>query len=271
MTRQFRHRAGLLAAWLAVGALGAGCDINVGDGGFNIGLATSKAVDTWTRTYTVADGGSFEVVNGNGAIEASQGTGPTVEVRAERTAKASTDEAAKALLAKIEIVETVKADSVRLETKAPKTFGTGGAEVKYVIKIPPGLSLRARTSNGHITLTALANHVEASTTNGSVRGDGLAGAVTAETTNGGITLTVVKLDAGGLRAETTNGGVTVELPSDAKADVSAHVTNGSIGLDNLKLEAVGDQSRRHVEGTLNGGGARVELSTTNGGIHLAGK
>ena len=104
-----------------------------------------------------------------------------------------------------------------------------------------------------------------------MRGDGLAGAVTAETTNGGITLTVVKLDAGGLRAETTNGGVTVELPSDAKADVSAHVTNGSIGLDNLKLEAVGDQSRRHVEGTLNGGGARVELSTTNGGIHLAGK
>ena len=100
MTRQFRHRAGLLAAWLAVGALGAGCDINVGDGGFNIGLATSKAVDTWTRTYTVADGGSFEVVNGNGAIEASQGTGPTVEVRAERTAKASTDEAAKALLAR---------------------------------------------------------------------------------------------------------------------------------------------------------------------------
>ena len=68
--------------------------------------------------------------NGNGAIEATQATDGKLTVHAERIAKASSDEAAKQLLAKIEIVESVKPDAVRLETRAPKGFMRGGAEVK---------------------------------------------------------------------------------------------------------------------------------------------
>jgi DUF4097 and DUF4098 domain-containing protein YvlB len=95
--------------------------------------------------------------------------------------------------------------------------------------------------------------------------------VSATTTNGGVNLTLAKLGDGGIRAETTNGGMSIEIPSDSKADITAHVVNGGISVDNLKLETVGDQSRRRVEGRINGGGAHIELSTTNGGIRLAGK
>ena len=35
----------------------------------------------------------------------------------------------------------------------------------------------------------------------------------------------------------------------------------------IKLEAT-EQSRRHIEGTLNGGGVAIELRTTNGGIRV---
>jgi Toastrack DUF4097 len=271
MPRLSRGRAALVAGLYLAGSAVSACDVNLGDSGFNVGMASGRASDTWTRSYTVSAGGRVEIINTNGTIEVSQGTGPAVEVTAERIAKATTDAAAKDLLAKIEIVETAKPDSVRLETKTPRTFGPGGAEVKYTLKIPVGLHVRTQSTNGRITLTKIANDVEATTTNGGVRGEGLTGTVQASTTNGGVELTVARLAAGGLRAETTNGGVAVELPSDSKADISAHVTNGGIGVENLTVVATGEKNRRHLEGKLNGGGPLVELSTTNGGIRLAGK
>jgi putative adhesin len=258
------------AACVAAALLASACDVNLGNGDFSVGMASGRASDTWDRTYTVSPGGRIELQNGNGGIEVTQASDGKVSVHAERIAKASSDEAAKQLLAKIEIVETVKPDAVRLETRAPKGFVRGGAEVKYSIKIPAGLALDVRNTNGTITLTGLANAIEASTTNGGIHGDGLAGTLSASTTNGGVDLALTKL-GDSLTAETTNGGMSIQIPADSKADVTAHVVNGGISVENLKLETVGTQSRRRVEGRVNGGGARVELSTTNGGIHLAGK
>jgi hypothetical protein len=86
-----------------------------------------------------------------------------------------------------------------------------------------------------------------------------------------VRLALSGLGKGGLRAETVNGGVNLEMPRDAKANISAHVVNGGLGVDNLQLETIGEQTRRRVEGKLNGGGPPIELGTTNGGIHLTGK
>ena len=58
------------------------------------------------------------------------------------------------------------------------------------------------------------------------------------------------------------------VPESAKADVSASCTNGGISVaPDLKLE-VTEQSRRSLEGRLNGGGTPIELHTTNGGVRL---
>ena len=127
----------------------AGCDLNVGDGNFNIGLASGRATDTWTRTYTLSEGGTIEVVNQNGPITVEpQPVGGQVEVRAERIARSSSDEAAKELLKKIEIREDVSSTRVRIETRAPKTWGRDGHEVKYFVKAPAGVFIAARSTNG---------------------------------------------------------------------------------------------------------------------------
>ena len=258
------------AACVAAALLASACDVNLGNGDFSVGMASGRASDTWDRTYTVSPGGRVELENGNGAIDVTQATDGKLSVHAERIAKASSDEAAKQLLAKIEIVENVKPDAVRLETRAPKVM-RGGAEVKYSMKVPAGLAVHVTNTNGTVTLTGLVNAVDANTTNGGIHGENLSGTVSATTTNGGVNLTLAKLGDGGITAETTNGGMSIEIPSDSKADVTAHVVNGGIGVENLKLETVGDQSRRRVEGRINGGGPHIELSTTNGGIRLAGK
>jgi Putative adhesin len=262
-------RAAAVASCLVFALAGSGCDISLGDGGFGIGLAGQSA-DTWTRSYTVAGGGRFEVVNVNGLVQVEPGAGPAIEVRAERRAKATSDEGARELLGKVEMREDVKPDAVRLEAKLPKTF-RGGVDVKFFVKVPAGINVIARTVNGGIKLISVPNDVEASTTNGGVEADQVSGTLRISTTNGGVRLSLNGLGKGGLRAETVNGGVNVELPKEASANLSAHAVNGGLGVDNLQLEVIGTQSRHRLEGKLNGGGPPIELGTTNGGIHVTGK
>src|SRR5262245_13165294 len=68
---------------------------------------TGRATDEWKRSYPMAAGGEFQIVGANGSVEIQGGSGSTVEVRAERVARASSDAAARELLPRIEIREDV--------------------------------------------------------------------------------------------------------------------------------------------------------------------
>jgi hypothetical protein len=71
-----------------------------------------------------------------------------------------------------------------------------------------------------------------------------------------------------VRATTTNGSVTLLLPETARADLSASCTNGGIDVSAVKVDAMGEQTRRRVEGRMNGGGTPIQLRTTNGRIRV---
>jgi hypothetical protein len=259
-------------AVLAAAAATAGCEMNVGDGNFNMGLASGRATETWTRSWTVAAGGRLELRNTNGGItvQAAAPGGP-LEVKAERIARSSTDEAARDLLKKVEIHEEATAERVLVETRAPKTWGRDGLEVKYTVMLPAGIRLDVRNANGGIEIHGVSAAAAVRTTNGGIKGDGLSGPLEARTTNGGIDVALTAM-TGPVTLETVNGGISLELPAATPADLAARVTNGGIHLDDaLKFEAVGERNRRSVQGKLNGGGARVEVSTTNGGISVHAK
>jgi hypothetical protein len=264
-----RFRFQLFPALLALALAGAACDVNVGEHGFSMDLAAGKAQNEWTRTYTLDGGGQFEVVNVNGTINASPATGSEVEVRVERIAKASNDDAARELLKKIEIAETVSAGRVRLETKAPRqNFGRSGHEVRYWVKVPKGLGVNFETVNGGVRLENLDGQIAASTTNGGVRGAGLRGTVRASTTNGGVEITMAAV-TGEIELETTNGGIRLQLPEDTKANLEARCTNGGITVgEGWGSYEASEKSRRRVSATLNGGGPRVSAETTNGGVRI---
>jgi hypothetical protein len=267
-------RTSLLAVCLAaVGLAEAACDVRAGDGNFAIGLASGRASDEWKKTYTVTPGGRFEIKNGNGRVTIEQSADDsTIDVRAERVVKASSDEAAQDLLKKVEIREDVKPDSVRIETKGPQNWGRTSLEIRYFVKVPKSIKVEARTTNGGVQLNGIGNEVTASSVNGGIKGDGLSGHVDANTTNGGVEIELASVPDAGVKLETVNGGVQLHLPKTAKADISAHVVNGGIHIDeSLSLESTSEKSRRNVEGRLNGGGSRIDLATTNGGIHVTGR
>jgi len=257
---------GLLLAALAVAL--SGCDVMVGMGGFG---GKEIARDQWTRSYPLAAGGQLEIVNANGAIETDAADGNTVEVTATRSARAATVEAAKEVLQKVEIQEETPAGGVRLTVKAPSALVGGQVNIEFKVKVPRTAALRLVNSNGRITVIGAQGAVKAEVSNGSVTGRGLTGPVDASTTNGSVSIDVDAVAEGGIKLATTNGGVQLMIPSGAKADLQAACTNGGVNVSNLTLQNRGEQSRRRVEGALNGGGPRIELGTTNGGIKITGK
>ena len=66
---------------------------------------------------------------------------------------------------------------------------------------------------------------------------------------------------------TTNGSIKVYFPESLRADVEARTTNGSVRTD-FPIEVRGEFSKRRLKGKINGGGGRIVLHTTNGGIKI---
>ncbi|RPJ78477.1 MAG: hypothetical protein EHM13_14575 [Acidobacteria bacterium] len=228
---------------------------------------SGKAQESWSRTYPIAPNGRIELSNTNGLVEVLATNGQQIEVRAERIARANTDEAAREVLKELQIKEDVTGDVVRLETVLPKAGGMRrGGEVRYYLKVPATVSVKVHNTNGQVRVDGVTGAVVAETTNGGVRGVNLGGDVEASTTNGGVELEVRDLARNGVKADTTNGGITLFVPENVKAQFRATTRNGGISLSGLTVD--GENGRNLVEGTINGGGPRISLGTTNGGIRV---
>ena len=246
------------------------CDVKVNDKGLSLNLGRATATDEWTRTYDLAAGGRLEIVNGNGLIEASGSDERMVEVRAERRARAGTEEEAAQLLKKVEMREDVSATRVKIEARAGEgvTGFRNSFDVQYHVRVPDGLTVSFKTSNGGIRLQNVDGQIIAVTTNGGITGNGLSGSVEMETVNGGVQADLSAV-TGDVKVATTNGGVRLDLPADVKANLDASCVNGGISIDDqFKVDTSGGDSRRRVSAALNGGGPRISAATVNGGIRI---
>jgi hypothetical protein len=258
----------MLAALLTLTLAGsAACDLAMVD-------FREQASERWSQTYELEPGGRFELRNVNGRIDVQPSEGRAVEVVAEKIARGATPEAAKDALGRVRIEESVTPQVVRIETQTDRTDGvfsrTGNVSVRYTVRVPAGTHLDVRTTNGGIELGGVRGPATLSATNGGIRARDVAGPLDARTTNGGLDIDLVTVDDGGVRLSCTNGGIDVRLPADARASIDARITNGGISTGSLRLETI-ESSRRRLDATLNGGGPRIEIRGTNGGIALSAR
>ena len=238
-----------------------GCDVVTAD------LKHSETAE-WRKTYELAPGGRVEISNINGRIQVEPSTGNAVEIVALKSAKAATSDAAKAALERIEIREDVSASSISVATKL--------------------LRSAAMVRDGrHAGQTCASRPRPRSSYDGQRRRGvtGLSGRVTAETTNGGVTAREI---SGTIDASTTNGGVDVELARPARRrEARVHQRRHRCGSRRLEGVDFGEyhqqwyrrdradtdttETRRRLEGRLNGGGAPIRIEGTNGGIRIAAR
>ena len=256
-----------LAAMLLTSAalVAGGCELAVRN-------LTAASTEVWQRTYEGAAVSRIDLVNVNGTIDVEPSDDGRIGVDAEKSVRAATDQAARDLLARIEIVDQVTDGQLQIKTNMPKLttfFGGGHTEVRYQLRVPPTTAVEVSTTNGRIRVHGVQGGVTASTINGGVSGADLGGGVKASTVNGEIDLELKTLATSGVSAETVNGHIEVRLPDAAGADLRARCVNGSISTGELSVDA-SQKSRRVLEGRINGGGPRIDVSTTNGGISIRG-
>ena len=272
------RRLPILGLVFVAGLALAACDIQTSaDGHFDIDFASGKATDTWSRTYTVEQGGRFELINVNGRVTAEATDGKDVIVEGKRSVKGRSDEVAKEMLAKLEIREEVSGATVRVESRPPRMSGFGGHEIEWTVKVPKGIVVDLRTTNGGVRMNGLSGEIHAKTTNGGIRGTNLVvDSLEASVVNGGVEIELgAPLDSTDtVEITTVNGGVQFTLPSESKATIAARAVNGGVrAAEELKIQREDEsserESRRRLNGTMNGGGAKVNVSTTNGGVRLS--
>lgn len=237
------------------------------------GSADEAYQEVIDQTYPLAAGGtvSLENVNGDVTVEAWD----RAEVRVHAVKSAGSQE----LLDELEVKIDATSSAVRIDTRYPSNRGwrehdEGHREsgrhtkVEYTLTVPRTAAIRdLDLVNGNLLVVGVAGGVEADTVNGDIVVREMAGSAELETVNGGIELHLDRAAAGDrIDLEAVNGTIDLYLGGGTGAEVHAETVNGSLsndfGIEVRKGKYVGAS----FDGTIGGGGPRVELETVNGRI-----
>jgi hypothetical protein len=242
-------------------AVAAGCGVP------GRGQLTGRAADEWIRSYPLTEGGEVQIGGSSGSVDVQGVDGKTMDVRAERIAHASTDEAAREILPRISIREEASPTRVVLRTEPLGGIVIGvSVEVRYGVRAPKTATIRVRNGNGGVRVRGFTGRVIVNSSNGEVTADDLGGGVELRSVNGNAKIALASVGADLIDLRVTNGALTLTLPGTASANLLATCTNGTIDVSALNLERMGEQTPRRVRGRLNSGGTPIELSTINGNI-----
>jgi hypothetical protein len=236
--------------------------------------------DLFEGNYNATGNTTLEVDNSNGYIIVTTWEQGGVKLEADKWI----DEKFKEKLDEVEIIVTEENNRIIIETVYETQEGIH-ATVDMNIWISPSVHVETlKTSNGMIELSNTIGNTSCESSNGDVFIDNVDGYVEAHTSNGYLSV----IGTTGIEDVTTsNGDVMVEV-FDVKEDVEISSSNGDISIDvlptlNLTIDmqtSLGDISisgltlekslddDTHVIGTMNGGGYKIDIHTSNGDVRL---
>jgi len=163
--------------------------------------------------------------------------------------------------------QDVEPDECRPQS-AGRTNTSNDVVVEFVVKVPAGVRLVAKTVNGAVDVRDLKSDAEIRTVNGKVFVS-TSGTATAETVNGAIEATIgTASGTAPLDFHTVNGSVTLRLPKGTNAELHAATSNGHFESEFPITIQHFSGRQRHVDGTMGSGGRRIDLHTVNGSIRL---
>jgi hypothetical protein len=172
------------------------------------------------------------------------------------------------------VMEVPRATPVSLETSGGgievsnldatvRTSSSGGgihiSEVKGAVF--------AESSGGGVRLQAVSGDIQASSSGGGITIEEAGSHVTAESSGGPVRVLFAAGNSKGGDLDSSGGGVVATLDPAAGIDLDASSSGGSVNVD-LPMTIQGRVSRDSVSGKLNGGGARLRLRSSGGGITI---
>jgi hypothetical protein len=271
---------------------------------------------TWATLQMMDRGESLKLVSPNGAISITEGRGNELVVRAEKRVegRARIDDVGfvvrrvndvLVICAVYEDEDECLADGERGRNRRSSGWnGRNRASANFTVQLPAGVSVKAMSGNGAITISGGGNDVQAatgngrilvsnttgrvkaSTGNGRITVEGARGPVDASTGNGPVAVTTssgpVNVSSGNgdidvtmndveqasaMKFGTGSGNITLAVPSRFGAELEASTGSGDI-TTSIPIQLVGRATRNRLRATLGDGGERLALSTGSGDITI---
>jgi len=236
------------------------------------------------RTLAVNGPVDLDIRTGSGGIRVDTGAGNTVHIVGRFRASNWFDSDPQGRVKEIEAHPPIEQSGNTIRIGQPvdnDLFRT--VNIDYELTVPASTRVRSSAGSGGQTIRGVDGPVEAAAGSGGVRVEATGSAVDARTGSGGIVITgakagvLARTGSGSIRVEgqptapwsirTGSGGIRMSVLADPGFEVDASTGSGGISSDQ-PVAVTGERSRRHLHGTVRGGGPLVELSTGSGGIHI---
>ena len=130
-------------------------------------------------------------------------------------------------------------------------------------------TVEAKTSGGSIKLGRVSGEVVARTSGGNIRIEDAAGRVDASTSGGSVHAQISRQPKGDSRLSTSGGGVVVTLAPSIAVDLDAEASGGGVSSD-VPITVQGRQDDDSLRGKINGGGPKLVLRSSGGGVRVRG-
>ncbi len=233
------------------------------------------------QNLAMGSGGKLSIENFNGSIQVTGWDQNTIDISGTKYGETE------ALKNSIKVDIQATGGVARIKTIRPEgSHWSWNMGVKYVVKVPRRTELenilssngsitveeiegaaKLTTSNGAIRATKLKGVLTATTSNGAIHTKDLLGVSTVKTSNGAIHLEMTETPKSDVRATTSNGSITVKMPAHANAHIKASTSNAMVKSD-YPLVGVTEAKPKKVDSMIGGGGPVLELTTSNGMIHI---
>jgi DUF4097 and DUF4098 domain-containing protein YvlB len=217
------------------------------------------------KSWPIDADGRVSLKNVNGAVHISAWDRNEVQVDAIK--RASTKDA----LNEAEIVIDSSASSISIRTRYPESsLRRESASVEYTLKVPRRARLFAvETVNGGVDVAGVAGSIKVSSVNGPVVAQNLESEAQLSTVNGRVEASFEKLQGTpSISLHTVNGSILLSIPHKSNAELSASTVHGRISSDFGAPVSNRRWPGRSFSGRIGSGGARIKLSSVNGGISI---
>ena len=234
-----------------------------------------RDTEVFTRTEQVARGEWFNFYSVIGDVTVTEGTGTTVEFRAEKILRSGrvTDigfelrrtGSGVTICAIFDEDDECTDNGLRSDRRRNWSRNFRPPSLNVTIRVPAGVRLRVHSGNGDVSVTGAHTELVARSGNGRVRVSGTAGEVDAASGNGEVTVENVR---GPVSANSGNGDVRV---TTVQGPVSARSGNGDLFVRMSELRASDvmefTTGNGRIEVTVPAEfNADIDASTGNGGI-----
>ena len=239
--------------------------------------------DDWQKRWQVSARPELHVSAGEASVVVEPGGNDAIEAMVTTRGWTIGDSG-------VRVIEHQNGNRVDLDIRVPQNHFTWGVNrnIKVELKVPRELMADVHTGDGSIKLRDLTGSIRADTGDGSIEADDMDGGIDVHSGDGSVHVSgrfdSLQLHTGDgsvelnvkrgskvnadWRVQTGDGSVQLRLPQDLSANLELHTGDGRINMD-VPLTVTGIKNEHSIQGKLNGGGALLQVRTSDGSISIS--